>query len=330
MELITVIPLEKTFLRVFDKPKNIRLNKQVIEFNYAHLSPFKQRGHLYFQADDKIYIWYLAQPLNRKNSVQVPEGYLIFRFFRERKNAVILLPRNDSLNVLVIVNGELRAQTTLPPLSDQEHSLDLLNREYALHNPEMIRLETTSRFNVKPADLLLFAHFELKPAEMLEKAVALAKGAVIAALLITAGFTLFQSTRLAGISKEKSSYLDHLKRDNAPLQASLDQVREQSVYWRNFIASEQTYPNYYLLLSQFTEVIRRHGGYINNVDFSDNRITVWTGLKSSEAAIIKDLLATGLFLEVKLLASSKDVARQDFNLYNLAITLRPQHKGEQS
>ena len=77
-------------------------------------------------------------------------------------------------------------------------------------------------------------------------------------------------------------------------------------------------------------MVLRHGGYLNNVEFADNHLTVWTGLKSSEAVIIKDLLATNLFLEVKLLSSVKDPTKPEFNLYNLALTLRPSAKVEPS
>jgi hypothetical protein len=327
MGFITIIPVENTFLRVFDKPLKIRLNKKVIDFNYAHLSPFNNGGHLSFQANDKIYVWYLDAPLEGKNAVQIPEGYLLYRFFKERQNAILLLPRKDSLIALVICQGELRAQVTLQDSIHQDHSIDLLKREYSLVNPELIRLEPTARIAVKPADLLAFAHTDLKPAELLEKAVALAKGPMIAALLITAGFTLYQQTRLESVSAEKRGYLSRLKQGNAPLLSSLDRVREQSGYWQEFIAREQAYPDFYLLLAQLAEVVKRNGGYLNSVDFSDNHITVWAGLKSSEASIIKGLLATNLFLEVKLLNSTRDSIKPDYNLYNLAITLRPRQKG---
>ena len=329
MGFITIIPLEKSFLRVFDKPKKVRLNKQVIEVNYAHLSPFKNGGHLFFQTESSIYLWYLPEPVDT-SCINIPEGYLLYRSFRERREAMVLLPRNGALNALVIGGGELRAQATLQNAADPAQSLDLLKREYSLQSPEQIRLEPTARFSVRPADLFAFAHFELNPSLLLEQTVALAKVPIIAALLITAGFTLYQSNRLESRAAERKQQLERLKRENGPLQASIEQLRDQGAYWQDFIAREQAYPDLYRFLSRLTEVVLRHGGYLNNVEFADNHLTVWTGLKSSEAVIIKDLLATNLFLEVKLLSSVKDPTKPEFNLYNLALTLRPSAKVEPS
>jgi hypothetical protein len=330
MGFFNIIAIEDTFLRVFDKPQNVRLSKQVIEFNYSHLSPFKNGDILYYQTRDKIYVWYLQNQLRVKNAITIPEGFLLYRFFRERRDAVVVLPRNEALNALVISQGELRAQVTLKGVVDQEAALDLLKREYSLQEMTLIRLEAAARFAVKPADLLAFAHFEFKSTGLIEKLIGLAKGPVIAMLLITAGFTLYNATRLEGIYSEKKSYLEKLKRENAPLQTSLDKVREQNSYWSEFVAKEQAYPDFYQVLTQLGEVLKRHGGYLNSVDYADNRISIWTGLKTSEAAIIKDLLETGLFMEVKLLASTKDFSKPEYNLYNMSIAVRPLSKGGRS
>jgi hypothetical protein len=324
-----MIPLEKSFLRVFQKPKKVRLSKQVIEVNYAHLSPFKNGGHLFFQTENSIYVWFLREPA--QNGVCIPEGYLLYRNFRERGDgAIVLLPREGVLNAVVIGEGELKAQVTLQGGADQPEMLDLLKREYSLGSAEVIRLEPSSRFSPRPADLLAFAQFELNPSRLLEEGVALAKVPIITALIITAGFTLYRSHQMDSLTEEKMSRLNRLKRENGPVQASLDQVRDQGAYWRDFVGKERSYPDFYRLMAQITHVIQRHGGYLNNVEYADNRVTIWTGLKSSEAEIIKDLLATGLFTEVKLLSSAKEPIRPEFNTYNLSITLKPALKGVQS
>ena len=149
------------------------------------------------------------------------------------------------------------------------------------------------------------------------------------ALLITAGFTFYQANRLESAATKRKLRLERLKRENSPLQTSLEELREQSAYWRDFIAKEQAYPDLYRFLARLTSVIHGHGGYLNNFEYADNRLTIWAGLKSSEAVIIKDLLATGLFEEVKLLSSAKDFSKPDFNIYNLSIILRSSHAGGQ-
>lgn len=330
MGLCTIIAVEDTFLRIFDKPKKVRLSKQVIDFNYAHLSPFKNGGHLYYQADARMYVWYLKQPLAAKNTIHIPEGYLIFRFFRDRRNAVILFPRNGVQNALVISNGELVAQVTLQGSLGQEECLDLLRREYSLKDTELIRLEATARFPFKLMDLPLFAHLEFSPGNLLEKTVALAKIPIIATLLITSGFTCYQVNRLEGKVADKKAYLARLKRENAPVQSALEDIRDQNGYWRNFIAREQAFPDFHRCLAQLSDVVARNGGYLNIVEFTDNRLTVWTGLKISESALVKELLATGLFLDVKLISSTKDGSKPDFSIYNLSITLKPAAKGGQA
>ena len=329
MGFTTTVPIEETFLRIFDKPRKVRLNRQVIHFNYAHLSPFQNGGMLFFQADQKIYVWYFAKPFAGRNVVAIPEGYLLLRNFQDRQNAIVLLPRKNSWNALVIARGELLAQVTFQITASLEHSLDLLRREYSIVDAELVRLDPNARFRVKPADMAAFAHFEFNTGKLFEKSVALAKVPVMAALLIVAGFTFYQSMQLDAANSRKKSYLDALKLANAPIQATLERVRDQNDYWREFINREQAYPDFHRILSQAADAVVRHGGYLNMVEFAENRLTLWVGLKSSEAEIIKDLLSTGYFQEVKLLSSTKDSAKPDFNVFNLAITLRRQ-KGPQS
>jgi hypothetical protein len=323
MNLIKTIPIEDTYLRVFEKPPKSRLTRKIISLNYSDLSPYPNGGQLFCQTDTSILVWYLKQPLLSGLNISIPEGYLVWRFFKERSNALVLIPRQGLLSVLVIQNGALRAQLTRAAGQGEEHALDLLKREYSLHNVEIIRLAPTVSFKVKPRDLFKFANVEFKPSDLLEKFVALVKVPLIAALLISSGFSIYQENRLESYYAEKTRYLAKLKHENGDLQSSLEEVRDKASYWHDFIAREQAYPDYYNAISSLTEVIQRHGGYINMLEYSDNRLTVWSGMKLSEAAIIKDLLATGLFQDVKLLSSTKDSSKADFNLYNLSIILRP-------
>jgi hypothetical protein len=324
INLVKIIPIEETYLRVFEKPPKVRLTRQIIAFNYANLSPYPDGGHLSFQTDDSIFVWYLKQPLSAGMTIHIPEGYLAWHFFKDRVSAIVLIPRQGLLSVLVIQEGVLRAQLTRAAGEGEAQALDLLKREYSLQNAEVIRLAPTVSFNVKPRDMFTFADFELKPAKLLEQCVALVKVPLIAMLLITSGFYIYQETRLESYYAEKTEYLSRLKRENNGLQTSLEEVRDKTSYWRDFIAKEQAYPDYYQILSSLTNVVQHHGGYINMIEYGENRLTIWTGIKSSEAAIIKDLLATGIFQEVKLLSSTKDSSRPDFSLYNLSIILRPQ------
>jgi hypothetical protein len=323
MNPIQIIPIEETFLRVFDKPPKVNLSRQVISFNYGNLNPYPGGGHLSCQRAECIFVWYLKDSLAAGIKVYIPEAYLVWSFFKDRSNAFVLLPRKGLLSVLVIKSGVLRAQVTRSAGDGEAQALDLLKREFSLQDVETIRLEPTVSFKVKPRDLFTFADISFKPTNLLEQIVALTKIPLIAILLITSGFFIFQETRLESNFAGKTKYLATLKRENSDLQSSLEEVREKTSSWRNFIAKEQAYPDYYQALSALTEVVHRHGGYINMVEYTDNRLTVWTGIKSSEAAIIKDLIATNVFQEVKLLSSTKDSSKPDFSLYNLSMTLRP-------
>jgi hypothetical protein len=323
MNLINIIPIEETYLRVFEKPPKVRLTRQIISFNYSNLSPYPDGGHLSFQNSSSIFVWYLKKSLSTGITIHIPEAYLVWRFFKDRANVLVLISRKGLLSVLVIKNGELSAQITRTAGEDEAEVLDLLKREYSLQDVELIRLGSTATFKAKLGDMLSFADFDFKPVNLLEQTVALLKAPLIASLLITSGFYLYQEARLESYYSEKTEYLARLKRENANQQSSLEDVREKTTYWRDFIAKEQIFPNYYQILSGLTDVIQRHGGYLNMVEYAENRITVSTGLKASEAIIINDLLATGLFQDVKLLSSSKDPGKADFSLYSLSITLRP-------
>jgi hypothetical protein len=327
MDFIKVIPIEETYLRVFEKPPKVRLTRQIISFNYANLSPYSNGGHLSWQTDSSIFVWYLKKPQPQGMAIVIPEAYLAWRFFKERANALVLIPRQGLLSILVMQNGALRAQMTRAAGAGEEQALDLLKREYSLHNAEVIRLAPTVTFKVAPRDMAIFAEFDFKPTNLLERLVALVKVPLIAALIIISGFYLYEERQLETLHADKTQYLARLKRANGELQSSLEDVREKTSYWQDFIAKEQAYPDYYRVLASLTDVVQHHSGYLNMVEYTDNRLTVWTGVKSSEADIIKDLLATGIFQEVKLLSSTKDTSKPDFHLYNIAIVLRSQNAG---
>ncbi|GAM08225.1 hypothetical protein OR1_00496 [Geobacter sp. OR-1] len=329
MSIYSIIPLEDTYLRIFEKPKKARLTRQVIDLNYGHQSPYRNSSHLSWQTDTKIYIWYYDKSASTTNGILIPEAYLLYRFFRDRQNALVLLPRNGITHMTGIAHGELQVQALLRGTSGLDASLELLKREYSLGQAELIRLEPTARFSVKPSDIIQFVDFQFNPINVLEKVVSIVKAPLIAVLLVTAGFTFYEAQRMEALVGEKNRQLAQLKRENSSVHSSLEQVRGQGAYWNDFISREQRYPDFYQALSVLASVIQRHAGYLNSVEFSDNRLTVWTGLKTSEAAIIKELLATGVFEEAKLLSSIKDSKMPEFNFYNLSITLRPLAAGGQ-
>lgn len=323
MNFVNIIPIEETYLRVFEKPPKVRFTREIITFNYGNLSPYSGGGHLSAQTGTSIIVWYIKQPIPTGITIHLPEAYLVWNFFKDRINALIIISRNGHISVLVIKNCELCAQITRTTDVDDAEVLDLLKREYSLQNAEIIQLASTVRFKIALMDLITFADIKFKPTNLLENIVALVKAPLIAMLIITSGFYIYQELRLESYYAEKSAQLASLKRENADLHSSLEDLRGKTAYWQSFIAKERAYPNYYQVLSSLTEVVQRHGGRLNSVEFSDNRLTVGAAAKSSEASLIKDLLATGVFQEVKLLSSSKDSGKTDFHIYNLSIILRP-------
>ena len=324
--LVALIPVEESYLRVFDKPKKVRLNRQVIDFNYADLSPFKNGDFLFYQTESKIYLWYLKHSLADSAKTHIPEGYLQYRTFRNRKEAVILQPRGGAVNALVIKGGELLAQLTLRGESRREQILQLLKREFTLQEPEMITLEEAARLSISIPDITAFTHIEIKPLELLEKAVALLKVPLIVFLLISAGFTIYESTRLEAAVEAKKRTLASLKRENGPLITTIEQQRGQNRYWQEFISRERNYPDYYSSLTRLTSLIKKQNGYLHNVEFNDNRFTIIAGLKVTEAVIIKELLATGIVEDAKVVTSVKDATKPDYSIYTLSLTLRPRQK----
>lgn len=327
MKFIQIIPIEETYLRIFEKPAKVRFSKQVVSVNYGSLSPFTGGDHLFCQYDAALFVWYLKEMADKEAFIHIPEAYLAWRFFKERKNALILLPRKGFLSFLLIQDGVLRAQIIRNTCEGEGEVIDLLKREYSLNQVEIIRLAPTVTFKISLHDLVTFADIDIKPTNLFETTISLLKIPLIAALLITSGFYMYSDMQLESHFVERKKYLAKIKLENGDLQSSLEQLREQSSYWRDFISKEQAYPDYYQLLAALTNLVKQNGGYLNMVEYTDNRMTIWTGLKTSEAEIIKKLLATGLLQEVKLLSSVKDSSKPDFQLYNLSIIIRARQLG---
>jgi len=328
MAFLQIVPILDTYFRRFEKPPKVRLNKQVVHFNYAHLSPFKGGHYLYFQDDSSIYIWYVANPLTTSTLVYIPEGYLIYRFFRHRGNALVLRNDANKTTVLAIKDGQLEAQITTGSTHGHHDVIDRICREYSLKTPEVIQLDLTASFPVKLFDIVSFTHLEFKPSQFFEDALNLLKIPITAILLISSLFIFYQEHLLQAELENSTRQLRNLKHQNQELLAPIDQLRDSNASWADFINKKMVYYSFYRYLSELSNVVDKNSGFINSVDFTDNHFTVWTGVKASETVIIKSLIDTGLFQDVKLISSTKDGSKPEYILYNLELTLKPLRGGK--
>lgn len=322
MILTAIVPLEATFYVALSRTHRTRLKRDVIELNYGHFSPFKAGTLLYRYTPEQLMIWFTELP-NQSKQFLIPECYLIYRQFRDKNQAIITLTRNGKINLLVIKQQRLVAALTV---QSDHHSLptilERLKREHALDNPELLTLTPDVRFTAGARDIIGFIHQHIRPSQLLSTTMDALKLPITLALLVSAGFVYYGEYRLEQTLTEKKAELAQLKKNNAPIQANLERLREAGDHWQTFAATEGLYQGFYFYLAKLAEVIDTNGGFINHFDFTEGRISLWTGLKSSEATIIKELLATGLFQDIKLLGSNKDSSKPEFVQYNLELKLK--------
>ncbi|HIE58636.1 MAG TPA: hypothetical protein EYH43_06625 [Persephonella sp.] len=320
-KLINIITVEDTYFVFVQKPQNVKLSKEAIFLNYKHLSPFKNGDLIYLQTKNSIFIWFTKNKLSNKNKVYIPEGYLIYKSLKTKKEAIGITEKTKDTYILSVIKNNLLLSQIIVKNSNLNQKILFLTKEYSLKNPEKIDIPI-SKLNLSFTDILLFSNFSFKKEELYKSTLKTISLPISIFVILQTIFFFLMSQHLEEKIKEKTDYLNKLKEQTKDTKKLLYLLEEKKQFWETFLKTEKKYPSIYYVLNEIAKVISSKNGYINSLEFNENVITLWAGLKAGDTSLVNDLLKTGVFKEVKIISSVKDRHKDNYEIINMEIYLK--------
>ncbi len=330
MGLVNLIPAEDTFFKNVEIPKNVNLTPELIKINYQHLSPFPSGDVLYYKTKKSLYLWFVRYPIEKTKKVNIPEGYFIYKNFKSRKNAVVIVKKENSVVISVIKDEELISQFTLSSnlAVNLDERIELLKKEYSLKEPEIITIKANqlkTRADLK--DILAFSRFEINRESIFNFFIENFKIPLIIFLLILSTYDIFLLNYLQKEKEKKQQLLHQLKKENAEIKKVMFKLEEESKLWNSFVKEELKFENIYNVLSSIGKILKEKNGKFESLNYSGDLMDLWIKTKVKSTTLIDKLVKTGYFKEVKIISSAKDVYEPEYEITNLQLILK--EKGSQ-
>ena len=323
MGFYSLVPVEDTFFKSVDIPKGIKLSKEIVLINYSHLSPFPDGDVIFYRTKNSLYLWFVRYKL--KSRVNIPEGYIIYKQFKDRKNAITIVEKKRSFVFSVIKNGELVSQFSLSksvPVNIDER-VEFLKREHSLKQPDIIK-KSISDIKTKPdlTDILKFSHFSLDRRSIQEFILEEIKIPIILILVGLSIYDIFLLNYLSSLKEEKVKVLQELKKENQDIKNLLMKLEEKRNFWKRFISEEFKFENLYNVASAVASTLKKYEGTLKSFNSTENMVDLWIESKVSSSKLIDELLKTGYFEEIKVLSSVRPPQKEDIEIINMQLFLK--------
>ncbi len=318
--LIKIIPVEDTYFIKDNIPPNIKLNYEVVKLNYIEKSPFKNGDVIFLQKDGYIYIWFTKYPLE-ENKVYIPESYLLLKQLN-LENGFIIYRKNNYTTILVVKNRQLQSQITYKGEIPQLHlKLKLLEKEYSLKNPQTIEITSFKpKYDIK--DLIKFSRFDFSLENILKVTL---NNISIPLSIFFLSLLAYKFLDVKYLERKKSAleeYLFQLKLENKEIKKKIQLAKEKSQFWNNFVEKELRYPFPIIVITEFAKIIEKYEGFIENIVYSPEVISVSIGLPKKRGNFIQDLLDTSLFKDIKILGSAPDSLSKDYEILSVELYVK--------
>ncbi len=320
LNFIKVIPVEDTFFIKDNIPPNVKFTYDVVKLNYLDKSPFKNGDIIFLQKEDEIYIWFTRYPLE-ENKVYIPESYLLIKQ-ANLENGFIIFKKRNYTTILVIKNNQLQSQITykgnIPQL---QIKLKLLEKEHSLKNPKVLEItEFKPKYDIK--DLIKFSRVDFSLENVIK---AVLNNISIPLSIFFLGLLTYKFLDVKYLEKKKSHLeekLFQLKVENKGIKKKIQLAKEKSQFWNDFVEKELKYPFPIVVISNFAKIVNKYEGFIDDIIYSPDVVSVSVGLPKKRGNFIQELLNTGLFKDIKILGSSPDRLSKDYEVLSVELYVK--------
>ncbi len=321
---LQVVPIEDTYLSRVQIAKKVTLSPAVVRLNYFDRSPFTSGGILYVRQKEDLNLWFLRSD-NSSAWVNIPEAYLLYRTYAaDLEEGIIVFPKQNCTAYLIIKSGKLIAQVVVSRerwSAEYESELfQLLTREHSLNQPTILRHSSTTLLHPDWRVIQACLHWDFNLSQLLKGGFKLFQGPLIVYLVILSAYQLFTLQRHEGHHEQLQIEQVEIKSHNRPLKQHYKELQSEVNFWKEFSRTEIHRPNLQQLLGVVADATAADSGTILMFRYAGNNVTARIQIQSGAAGLVRRLLDSGYFQQVKVISSRQ--SRQDKGLQEIDIALQ--------
>ncbi|WP_457643478.1 hypothetical protein [Persephonella sp.] len=296
-----IVPLSETFFVCVEVP-DVKLNRELVLLNYGRLSPFSGGDVLFFRDGKTLYLWFVKSPLEEKR-ISIPEGYLIYKRFRDKKNVVVIKDSDDGKHISIIKDGKLVSEI-FKRKADGVY-INMLTKRHGLGDAETVHLVSDTSYRVGIGDALAFLPaLDINLGSFLKKVYDDLKLPAIVFLLMVDVLGVVSYEYVNKLFHRKEAELVKLKQSNVKVKEIFASLEKTAGFFKFFIRSELARPDLYNILSTVADIVKKHNGRILVYRESDTIIGLRV-VSDGTSSIVDDLVASGMFENVQVLRISQ-------------------------
>ena len=134
-DILKVIPMQESFFKVSILTKKIKLSPELIQLNYAKLSPIANPAIISYKEENAIYLWFFKkQELEQK--ILIPESFLIYKALQKKHDAIFIFETTPK-QIYILKEKRLQAAFTSYE-SANAPSISIIQDEYDLTDVEIL------------------------------------------------------------------------------------------------------------------------------------------------------------------------------------------------
>jgi hypothetical protein len=312
---ILIVASDVSFLKTIDLPQGAKVNREFVELNYLHHSPYPNTDFCYARNGKRLLLWFFPAQETRYRFI-LPEGFLVWKSAGTVRNGFVYTKAaSNKIKFFIFRDGVLAAQFVKTLFqnvdTEMEEVIGRVRNDFDQDDPEMVVLQDGFvQRGIESADLrdlMSFARFELEWRTSVEHVLDIVKWPLIVLLVafIATTYTRYWSLKqeITGARAE----LEALRSGSESLKTSLKKHESRRQLWDGFRSSECAYPNPLDVMEEVAPVILENSGSLTQVRFADNRVSLGV-LCPNMSAVIERLSQTGYFDHLTL---SSAITRDD-------------------
>ncbi len=319
-----ILPIEETQLVIVDIAEKVKPTKELIRLNYSQLSIFKDGDFVFYKEKDKLFIWFTGLRLGKK--LYVPEAFLIYETFKGKGSAVILKSAKGKSCVLIIKNSSLEAQFCRKGEINSEY-LELIRKKYSLDNADIIEIDDTISLKVSLSSILRFSRsIDLNPKVLLERGYETIKIPTIVALFLINVYGLSMYVYIHSQIKRSKDELITLKVENKKIKKKFELLKNESKFFKTFVASELKYPSFPETLDLVARIVLKNKAKIRMYNQYEGEVELEV-ISSSTSSLANELLSTKFFKDVQIISTSQYFRDKTKEIGRLKLLLKERKHG---
>ncbi len=302
---VLIVDSEVSFFKAIELPQGAKVNREFVELNYLHLSPFEEAEFCYAREKQHLLLWFYPAQQDRYLLV-IPEAYPVWKeLAKSRPDAICAWPAQNKVKFFVVRGGMLRAQFVKELFQDREQALEeaigWLKKDSSLDGLDTVVLEGSFLRQAIRAmdvrDLVRFIRIELDRETLFMSAANAAKWPLLLLLsaYLATGYGMYW-----GVKREidnVSGAITQLQAANQPLKKRIEAQTGNNQFWESFRSSESASPYFADILDQAARIIAKQKGSITYVKFTENRVAIGV-LADSISELMEQFLELSCFEKV--------------------------------